>query len=106
MWPQNRIGRALAPLGGLAQTAAMLPTIGDRVHTAAGSSSGQPTRSRFSPTFTCENGRPVTWHRKLTKMDQHALLPAATTVQLLGVTTLLSLHCKCYPAELHKRWRR
>jgi phosphatidylglycerophosphate synthase len=56
MCPLNRIGRALAPLGGLAQTAAMLQTIGDLVHAAASSSSGQPIRSRFSPTFTCENG--------------------------------------------------
>src|SRR6266571_1406133 len=47
MCPLNRIGRALAPLGSLAPTAAMLQTIGDRVHAAASSSSGQLIRSRF-----------------------------------------------------------
>ncbi len=48
MCPLNRIGRSLAPLGSLAQTAAMLQTMGDLVRAAASSPSGQPLRSRFS----------------------------------------------------------
>lgn len=41
MCPLNRIGRSLAPLSGLAQTAAMLQTMGDLVRAAASSSSGR-----------------------------------------------------------------
>jgi len=41
----------------------MLQTIGDLVHAAASSSSGQSIRIRFSPMFTCEDGRLVSWHR-------------------------------------------
>ena len=57
MSPLNRIGRSLAPLGGLAQTAAMLQTMGDLARAAASSSSGHVieagSRRSAGPGDTC-----------------------------------------------------